>query len=108
MRYVSLRGGLAGPEAAFEGGVTRSSAALERAREWLGGGRFWSAVFVLLITISVAKSTATAPWVDGLAVITPIAILGAVLLTVLAILPVREPIALVIAPLPAPVSSVTA
>ncbi len=106
MRYVSPSGRLAGPEAAFEGGVTRSSAALERAREWMGGGRFWSAVFVLLITISVAKSTATAPWVDGLAVITPIAIIGAVLLTVLAILPVREPIALGIGAVLAPVAAV--
>src|SRR6266851_5816807 len=106
MRYVSPSGRLAGPEAAFEGGVTRSSDALERAREWMGGGRFWSAVFVLLITISVAKSTATAPWVDGLAVITPIAIIGAVLLTVLAILPVREPIALGIGAVLAPVAAV--
>lgn len=91
MRSVS-RSVLARPDGFDEG--LGQSALLERARGWLGGGRFWSAVLVLLLTLMVARSTITARWVEGLDVITPIAIGGALLLALLALLPVREPIAL--------------
>ena len=33
------------------------SALWYRAREWLGGGRFWSAVLVFLLSLAVSKST---------------------------------------------------
>jgi transglutaminase-like putative cysteine protease len=59
-----------------------------RARESLGGGLFWSAVLVLLLTLAIARSTAAAGWVTGIDVITPIALAGAVLLGALALLPI--------------------
>src|SRR5437879_3946280 len=105
MRYVSPETRLAGPEAAFDGEAT-PPARLDRAREWMGAGRFWSAVIVLLLTISVAKSTSTVHWVDGIDVIVPIAIFGALLLAVLAMLPVSEPVGLGIGAVLAPVAAV--
>ena len=105
MRYVSPETRLAGPEAAFDGDAI-PTALLDRAREWMGAGRFWSAVIVLLLTISVAKSTATVHWVDGIDVIVPIAIFGALLLAVLAMLPVSEPVGLGIGAVLAPVAAV--
>jgi len=59
-----------------------------RVRATLGGGLSWSAVLVLLLTYSVAKSTATADWVSGIDVITVVALAGAIALGVLAVLPV--------------------
>src|SRR5437879_8966208 len=105
MRYVSPETRLTGPEAAFDGDAT-PPARLDRAREWMGAGRFWSAVIVLLLTISVAKSTSTVHWVDGIDVIVPIAIFGALLLAVLAMLPVSEPVGLGIGAVLAPVAAV--
>src|SRR5260370_26946705 len=104
MRSVSDRGVLVRPDG-FDPGVTQT-ALWGRAREWMGGGRFWSAVIVLLLTITVARSTATVHWVDGIDMITPIAILGATLMAVLALLPVREPIALGVGAVLAPVAAV--
>ncbi|HEY0829864.1 MAG TPA: transglutaminase domain-containing protein [Candidatus Dormibacteraeota bacterium] len=104
MRSVSHRGELGRPEG-FDAGIAQS-AAWDRAREWLGGGRFWSAALVLLITLTVAKSTATVHWVDGIDVIVPIALLAAVLMSGLALLPIREPIGLGLGALLAPVAAV--
>src|SRR5579864_5145732 len=59
-----------------------------RVRATLGGGLSWSAVLVLLLTYSVAKSTATADWVSGIDVITVVALAGAIALGLLAVLPV--------------------
>ncbi|HKW07111.1 MAG TPA: transglutaminase domain-containing protein [Candidatus Dormibacteraeota bacterium] len=92
MRYVSPDTVLGRPEG-FDEGVLRS-AIYDRAREWLGGGRFWAALIVLLLTVAISKSTATVQWVPGIDVIVPVAILAAVLMSVLALLPIAEPIAL--------------
>src|ERR1700716_601582 len=59
-----------------------------RARATLTGAVIWSFVIVFLLTLAVAKSTATAAWVSGIDVITPVALGGAVLLAVLAVAPV--------------------
>ncbi len=64
---------------------------LGRARESLGGGLAWSAILVLLLTLAIARSTAAAAWVGGIDVITPIALAGAVLVGVLALLPIPWP-----------------
>src|SRR5579864_8916232 len=77
----------------IDAGAVRS-AVWDRGRDWLGGGRFWSAVIVLLLTVAVSKSTATVQWVTGIDVAVPIAILGAALMSVFALLPVAEPIGL--------------
>jgi len=92
MRYVSPNTVLGRPEG-FDSGVLRA-AVFDRTRDWLGGGRFWSAVIVVLLTIAVSKSTATAQWVPGIDAVVLIAILGAVLMSVFALLPIPEPIGL--------------
>src|ERR1700674_5972576 len=69
--------------------------AWDRTRESLGGGRAWSAVLVLLLTFAVARSTTTVHWVDGIEVITLIALVGALVMGLLALLPIAEPLSLV-------------
>jgi transglutaminase-like putative cysteine protease len=104
MRSVSRSPGLGRPEG-FDEGIAQG-AAWERTREWLSGGRFWSAILVLLLTLVIARSTVTVHWVDGIDVITPIALLGALVMSVLALLPVSEPLALAIGAVLAPIVAV--
>jgi transglutaminase-like putative cysteine protease len=106
MRYVSPEGRLVSPEAAFSD--SPQARLWERIRESVGGGRFWSAVLVVLLTLTVARSTATVHWVDGIDIITWVALGGAILMGVLASLPVREPISLAIGLLLAPLVSLAA
>ena len=101
MRYVSPEGRLVSPEAAFDD--SPQARLWDRIRETMDGGRFWSVVLVLLLTLTVARSTATVHWVDGIDIITWVALAGAILMGLFAILPVREPISLAIAFLLAPV-----
>ena len=84
---------------------TRREKAMEHAREWMGGGRLGAIVLVLLLTITIAKSTATVGWVEGLDVIVLIAGAAALLMGALAILPVAEPLALGIGLILAPVAA---
>src|SRR5436305_8948153 len=58
------------------------------------GGRLWSALLVLLLTLTVARSTTTVQWVTGIDVVNVIAVVAAVLMASLGVWPVREPIAL--------------
>src|SRR2546430_13140063 len=90
MRYVSPEGRLAGPEAAFESTLNRRELLWDGARRSLGGGRFWSVVLVLLLTVTVARSTSTVQWVNGIDVVILIAVLAAVVMAVLALSRVRE------------------
>jgi len=106
MRYVSPSGRLVGPEAAFNTGMSRREQLWDRARESVAGGRFWTALLVLLLTVTVARSTSTVQWVDGIDVIIYIAVLGAVLLGALALSRIREPIGLGIGLVLAPVAAV--
>src|SRR5438874_2572569 len=92
MRYVSPSGRLVSPEAAFDD--SPQARIWERVRDAVGGGRFWSAVLVILLTFTVARSTSTVRWVDGIDAIVWVALGGALVLGVLAVLPVREPISL--------------
>jgi transglutaminase-like putative cysteine protease len=94
MRYVSPEGRLTGPEAAFE--ESGASRLWGRIRESMGAGRFWSVVLVLILSITVAKSTATVRWVDGIDVIVLIALVGALLMSALALSPLRDVIALAV------------
>ena len=103
MRYVSPETRLVGPEAAFPERTGRVAQLWENARESMDGGRFWTAALVLLLTITVARSTTTVNWVPGIEVITPIALAGALLMGVLALTPVRDFIALGLAFVLAPV-----
>ena len=63
MRYVSPDTRLIGPEAAFEDTAGRQWMLWERMRESMGAGRFWSMLLVLLLTLTVARSTSTVNWV---------------------------------------------
>lgn len=97
MRYVSPNQRLTGPEAAF-GDTTEPTGPIaelvQRARESMSGGRFWAAVLVLLLTLTVARSTAAVRWVDGIDVITFVALGGAVVMGTLALTPIRDALAL--------------
>jgi transglutaminase-like putative cysteine protease len=59
-----------------------------RTRGALSGGAVWSAAIVLLLTLAVARSTATAAWVPGIDVVAVVALAGALLMAVLALVPV--------------------
>ncbi|HET7421056.1 MAG TPA: transglutaminase domain-containing protein [Candidatus Dormibacteraeota bacterium] len=87
---------------------TRRELMWEQAREWMGAGRLGAGVLVLLLTITIAKSTATVGWVDGIDVIVWLAVAAAVLMGLLAVLPLAEPIALGIGLVAAPLAAVTA
>ena len=78
-----------------------------RARSSVGGGVLWSALIVFLLTYAVASSTATAQWVSGIQVITLIALAGAVLMAVLAVLPVPWPAGLGAGMILGPVVAIT-
>ena len=62
-----------------------------RARSSVRGGVLWSALIVFLLAYAVASSTSTAGWVPGIEVIQLVALGGAVLMAVLAVLPVPWP-----------------
>src|SRR4029077_426485 len=86
--------------------LNRREKAWEKTRDWMGAGRLGSVILVLLLTITIAKSTATVGWVDGLDVVAWIAIGGAVLMGLFALLPVAEPIALSVGLVLAPVVAI--
>jgi transglutaminase-like putative cysteine protease len=94
MRYVSPEGRLGLPGEAFDEDVGLGGRIWKLVRDSMGAGRLWSAVLVILLTLSVARSTAAVHWVDGIEVITPIALLGALLMGALALSPVSDSIAL--------------
>jgi hypothetical protein len=58
------------------------------------GGFFWSVLLVLLLTLAISRSTATAAWVPGMDVVPLVALGGGLLMAVLAMLPIRWPIGL--------------
>jgi transglutaminase-like putative cysteine protease len=94
MRYVSPETRLTGPEEAFEDATSAPSLAWEKVRESLAGGKLWSAVLVLLLTLTISRSTAIVDWVPGIDAVTWIAVGGAVLLGALALSPVRDVVSL--------------
>jgi len=53
----------------------------------MSGGLGWTALLVLLLTLTIARSTATVGWVDGIDIVTYVAVGGAVLMGVLALVP---------------------
>src|SRR5438067_12321968 len=87
---------------------TRREKMWESAREWMGGGRLVAGILVLLLTTSIAKSTATAAWVPGIDAIVTIAVIAALLMGVLATVPIPEPLGLGVGLLLAPVGAVWA
>src|SRR6266851_5309191 len=94
MRYASPEGRLGLPTEELPDDPGPIGKIWRRVRESMSAGRFWSAVLVILLTLSVARSTAAVHWVDGIDVITPIALLGAILMGALALSPITDPLAL--------------
>ena len=74
-----------------------------RARGSMTGAAAWSAVLILLLTLMIARSTVTAGWVPGIDVVVPVALAGAVLMGLLAVLPVPWPLGVAVGLLPGPV-----
>ena len=68
--------------------------AWDRARSSTKDGVLWSALIVFLLAFTIARSTAAAGWTPGIDVIPSIALGGALLMAVLAVLPVPWPAAL--------------
>jgi len=82
--------------------------AWDRARSSTKDGVPWSAVIVFLLAFTIARSTAAAGWTPGIDVIPSIALGGALLMTVLAVLPVPWPAALGVGMILSPVVAVFA
>ena len=59
-----------------------------RTRASMTGSAAWSGLLILLLTLMIARSTATAAWVDGIDVVTVVALGGAVLMGLLALSPI--------------------
>jgi transglutaminase-like putative cysteine protease len=79
-----------------------------RTRASMTGAVIWSATLILLLTLMIAKSTATAAWVGGIDAVVPLAVAGAVFMGVLALLPVPWPAGLVAGLLVGPFAAVNA
>jgi len=74
----------------------------------MGGGVLWSALIVFLLTFAVARSTATAAWVSGIDVIPLVALCGALLLAVFAVLPIPWPLGLGVGMIVGPIAAAVA
>src|ERR1700730_2517007 len=61
---------------------------VRRTRAGLPGGVVWTSLFVFALTLAVAKSTVTAHWVDGIEIVPMVALVGAIVLALLALLPI--------------------
>src|SRR4029077_3292652 len=63
----------------------------QRTRASMTGSLASAAILILLLTLAIARSTATAARVDGIDVVTTVALGGALLMGVLAVVPVPWP-----------------
>src|ERR1700737_2305219 len=61
---------------------------VRRTRAGLPGGVVWTSLFVFGLTLAIAKSTVTAHWVDGIEIVPMVALVGAIVLALLALLPI--------------------
>jgi hypothetical protein len=74
----------------------------------MGGGLLWSAVMVFLLTLAIARSTSTAAWVNGMEVVPLIALVGALVMALLAVLPIPWPAGLGLGMVAGPVAAAVA
>ena len=79
-----------------------------QARAGMTGGVAWSALLILLLTLMIARSTATAAWVPGIDSVVMVALLGAVLMGLLAIQPIPWPVGLGVGLLVGPLAALNA
>jgi transglutaminase-like putative cysteine protease len=64
------------------------SRVMQRTREALPGGVLWTSLLVFLLTLAVSKSTVTAQWVAGIEVVPLVALVGAIVMGLLALTPI--------------------
>src|SRR5438445_6222709 len=72
------------------------------------GAVAWSAALIFLLTLTIARSTATAAWVGGIDAVVPVALAGALLMGLLAVLPVPWSAGLVVGVLLGPFAALNA
>ncbi|HEX9100198.1 MAG TPA: transglutaminase domain-containing protein [Candidatus Dormibacteraeota bacterium] len=61
---------------------------IQRTREALPGGVLWTSLLVFFLTLAVSKSTVTADWVPGVEVVPLVALVGAIVMGLLALTPI--------------------
>jgi len=61
---------------------------MQRTRDALPGGVLWTSLLVFFLTLAVSKSTVTAQWVVGIEVVPLVALVGAILMGLLALTPI--------------------
>src|SRR6267142_5792975 len=76
-----------------------------RTRASMTGSAAWSGLLILLLTLMIARSTATAAWVDGIDVVTLVAVGGAVLMGLLAFSPIPWTVGVGLGLIAAPVAA---
>jgi len=59
-----------------------------RTREGLPGGVVWTSLLVFLLTLAIAKSTVTAQWVPDIEIVPEVALAGAIVVGLLALMPI--------------------
>src|ERR1700687_4706819 len=61
---------------------------MQRTRDALPGGVVWTSLLVFFLTLAVSKSTVTAQWVAGIEVVPMVALVGAIVMGLLALTPI--------------------
>jgi transglutaminase-like putative cysteine protease len=61
---------------------------MQRTRDALPGGVLWTSLLVFFLTLAVSKSTVTAQWVVGIEVVPLVALVGAIVMGLLALTPI--------------------
>ncbi len=61
---------------------------MQRTRDALPGGVLWTSLLVFFLTLAVSKSTVTAEWVPGIDVVPLVALVGAIVMGLLALTPI--------------------
>src|SRR5258708_12248041 len=64
------------------------SRVMQRTRAALPGGVLWTSLLVFFLTLAVSKSTVTAQWVAGIEVVPLVALVGAIVMGLLALTPI--------------------
>jgi transglutaminase-like putative cysteine protease len=61
---------------------------MQRTRDALPGGVLWTSLLIFFLTLAVSKSTVTADWVAGIEVVPLVALVGAIVMGLLALTPI--------------------
>src|SRR5260370_20745090 len=78
---------------------------MQRTRDAMPGGVLWTSLLVFFLTLAVSKSTVTAQWVVGIEVVPLVALVGAIVMGLLALTPIPGGAALAIGMMIGPVAA---